>query len=146
MGYDSRSKCCEVTGRGADPSGPRAKSIECGRASWGRWVLFLAGWLGLRHGGGNPPPGFPRERILWSGVWRCRDGVCRQAGSLAAAGFIAEGEHITRRQASRYLYARRSSIGGRQASTARMLVGVQEKQFVNHLGTRCQKADSFLVM
>jgi len=56
---------------------------------------------------------------------------------VAAAGLICGGEHITLGQARRRLYARRRSSGGRQASTARMSVGVHAKQFVVHLWTLC---------
>ena len=35
---------------------------------------------------------------------------------------------------------------GGQVSTAKMSVGVHAKQFVVHLWTLCQKAESFLVM
>jgi len=72
--------------------------------------------------------------------------VWREHGSLAAAGLISGGEHITLRQARRRLYARRRSTGGKQASTARMSTGVQAKQLVVHLWTLCQKAASFLVI
>ena len=40
----------------------------------------------------------------------------REGGSLAAAGLISGGEHITLRQARRRLYAMRRSTGGKQAS------------------------------
>ena len=70
----------------------------------------------------------------------------REGGSLAAAGLISGGEHITLRQARRRLYARRRLTGGKQASTARMSIGVQAKQLVVHLWTLCQKDASFLVM
>jgi len=62
------------------------------------------------------------------------------------AGLISGGEHNILRWASRRLYVRRSSSGGRQASMARMSVGVLTKQFVVHRRTLCQNADSFLVM
>jgi len=81
-----------------------------------------------------------------SRAWRFSDGVWREAGSLAAAGLISGGEHITLRQARRCLYTRRRSSGGRQASIARMPVGVHAKQFVVHLWTLCQKDEIFLVM
>jgi len=60
------------------------------------------------------------------------------------AGLITQGEPSTLRQARQYLYTRRRLSGGRQASTARMSVGVQEKQFVVDLWTLCQKAESLL--
>ena len=146
VGYVSPSRCWEVTGRGARPSGPRRKSIEWGRASRGRWALFFEGGLGWSHGRGRRLPALLRERTLWSGVWRLNEGVLRAAGSLAAAGLSSGGEHIILRQARRCLYARRSSRGGRQASTARMSIGVHAKQFVVHLRILCQKAESFRVM
>jgi len=61
-------------------------------------------------------------------------------------GLISGGKHITLRQARGYLWERRRSRGGRQASTARMSVGVHVKQLVVHLWTLCQKAASFLDM
>jgi len=61
------------------------------------------------------------------------------------AGLISGAEHITLRQARRYLYDWRRSSGGWQPSTARMSVRVHEKQFVVHLWTFCQKAESLLV-
>ena len=87
-----------------------------------------------------------RERTLWLGVWCFNDGVWREAGSLAAAGLISGRDHITLRLARRRFYARRRSRGGRQASMARMSVGVHTKQFVVHLWILCQKAESFLTM
>ena len=135
-----------MTGRGARPSGPRRKSIEWGGASRGRLALFFEGGLGSSHGRGRRLPAFLRERTLGSGAWRLSEGVWRAAGSLAAAGLSSRGEHITLRQARQCLYARRSSRGGRQASTARMSMGVHAKQLVVHLWTLCQKAESFRVM
>ena len=135
-----------MTGRGAWPSGPRRKSIEWGRASRGRWALFFEEGLGWSQGRGRRLPAFLRERTLWSGACRLNDGVWREAGSLAAAGLISGGEHITLRLARRRLYARRRSSGGRQASMARMSIGVHAKQLVDQLWTLCQKDESFLVM
>jgi len=65
---------------------------------------------------------------------------------VAAAGLISGGEHITQRQARRYLNARRRSSGRRQASMARISVGVGEAQFVVHHWTSYQKAESLHVM
>ena len=135
-----------MTGRGAWPSGRRRKSIEWGRASRGRWALFFEEGLGWSQGSGRRLPAFLRERTLWSGAWRLSEGVWREAGSLADAGFISGGEHITLRLARRRLYVRRRSRGGRQASMARMSIGVHAKQFVDHLWTLCQKANRFLTI
>lgn len=55
----------------------------------------------------------------------------------AVAGFISGGEHSIRRVASHFWYDSNRSRGGRQASTARMQVGVQEKQLVHHLWVLC---------
>jgi len=88
-----------VTGRGAWPLGPRRKSIGWGRAARGRCALFFEGGLSWSQGSGRRLPAFLRERILLSGSWRLSDGVWREAGSLAAAGFISGGEHITLRLA-----------------------------------------------
>jgi len=62
------------------------------------------------------------------------------------AGFISGGEQRILRAASRRLYLRRRSSGGRQASMARISVGVLRKQLVVHLWTLCQKRASFLSM
>ena len=91
VGYVSPSRCWEVTGRGAWPSGPRRKSIEWGRASRGRWALFFEGGLCWSQGSGRRLPAFLGERTLWSGAWRLSEGVWREGGSLAAAGFISGG-------------------------------------------------------
>jgi len=64
VGNVSLSRCWEVTGRGAWPSGPRRKSIEWGRASRGRWALFFEGGLGWSHGSGRRLPAFLPERSL----------------------------------------------------------------------------------
>ena len=126
--------------------GAKEEEHRVGRASRGRWALFFEEGLTWSHGSGRRLPAFLRASILLSGAWRPSDGVWREAGSLAAAGLISGGEHITLRLARRRLYARRRSSGGRQASTARMSTGVHAKQFVDHLWTLCQKAESFLVM
>ena len=62
------------------------------------------------------------------------------------AGLISGGEQMILRAASRRLYLRRRSRGGRQASMAKMSVGVLRKQLVVHLWTLCQKTASFLSM
>jgi len=60
-------------------------------------------------------------------------------GSLAAAGLAYGGAQATLRAANRLRYLQYETIGGRQASRARMEVGVEKKLFVVHLWTRCQK-------
>ena len=62
------------------------------------------------------------------------------------AGLISGGEQRILRAASRRFYLRRRSIGGRQASMARMSVGVLRKPLVVHLWALCQKTASFLSM
>jgi len=57
----------------------------------------------LKPGRGRRLPAFLPERVLWSGAWQCCDGVCKESGSLVAAGLISWGEHITLRHASRHL-------------------------------------------
>jgi len=52
-----------------------------------------------------------------------RDG--NEGGSLAAAGFAYGGAQATLRAASRLRYLQYETIGGRQASRARMEVGVE---------------------
>ena len=59
----------------------------------------------------------------------------RRAGS----GFNSGGEQTTRSAASLSRWEIRRATGGRQDSTARIPVGVAEKQFVVHLCTLCQK-------
>jgi len=51
------------------------------------------------------------------------------------AGLISGGEQSILSPASRRLYLRRTSSGGRQASIARISVGVLVKQLVDHLWT-----------
>ena len=60
-------------------------------------------------------------------------------GSLAAAGFAYGGAQATLRAASRLRYLQYETIGGRQASRARMEVGVESKLVFVHLWTLCQK-------
>jgi len=59
-----------VTGRASSPSWPRRNSIEWGRASRGRWALFLEGGLGWVQGRGRRLPAFFALRALRSGEWR----------------------------------------------------------------------------
>jgi len=135
-----------VTGRGLSPSGSRIKSIEWGRAANGRCVLFFAGGLGMSHERGLRSPEFPLRRSLWSKECRSKDCIGTERGRRAATGLISGGEQSTLGSARRRLYLRRSSRGGRQASMARMSVGVHRKQLVVYLWTLCQKEESFLVM
>jgi len=107
--------------------------------------MFFDSGLGCSHGRGRRLHAFFPERTLWSGVWRCRECVYTEGGRRAVAALISRGEHSTLRHARRHLYESRRLSGGRQASTARMSLGLQEKPLVVHLWTLCQKAESFLV-
>jgi len=61
------------------------------------------------------------------------------AGALPRLGWRIGGAQATLRAASRLRYLQYDTIGGRQASQARMEVGVDSHLFVVHLWTRCQK-------
>jgi len=69
--------------------------------------------------------------------WAEREG--KDVWRRAVAGFISGGEQTTRSAASPCRWEIRRATGGRQDSTARIPVGVAEKQFVVHLWTLCQK-------
>jgi len=63
----------------------------------------------------------------------------KDCGSRAEAGLAYGGEQATLRAARRLLYLPWETIGWRQASRARMEMGVEKKLFVVHLWTLCQK-------
>ena len=68
------------------------------------------------------------------------------AGRRAAAVHIGEGVQASVTAASLLLCNSRSSIGGRDDSTASMLTGVVEKQLVTQRWTLCQKTSIFWVI
>ena len=59
--------------------------------------------------------------------------------SRAAARLISGGEEVSLRVAIRCWYSINRGRDGRQASMAKMGIGVEEKQLVTHLGTLLQK-------
>ena len=63
----------------------------------------------------------------------------KEVGSRAAAGLWVGEAHAMRRVASLRRWRQSTSTGGRQASRARMEVGVESKLLVTHPQTRCQK-------
>jgi len=68
----------------------------------------------------------------------------KDSGSRAEAGLAYGGEQATLRAARRRLYLQGETIGGRQASRARIEGGVEKKLFVVHLWTLCQKLSILL--
>jgi len=68
----------------------------------------------------------------------------KEACRRAVAGLTLGGEQTVLRAASLCLCETRRGIGGRQDSTARMPMGVDEKQLVAHLCTLCQKVLSLV--
>ena len=69
-------------------------------------------------------------------------GEGKSNGSRAAAVHIGEGVHASVTAAVHLLCPRRRPIGGRAASTARILTGVDEKQLVTQRCTLYQKTSS----
>jgi len=114
-----------MTARGTSPLGTSKKRREWGISSRGRCALVFDRGRGWSHGRGRPLPAFLLWRILWSGVCRWREGVRTEGGSRAAAGLISGGEQSTLKPPKRFLYEKSRSSGGRQASIARMSVGMQ---------------------
>ena len=114
------------------------------RVSNGRCVLILVFVVAFR--GRGPVSGFFHLRGLsvLGSLNEYREG--KSEGSHAVTGHIGEGGHASVTTAIPLLYARRRSIGGRAASTARMLTGVDEKQLVTQHWTLCQKRSSFWVI
>jgi len=68
--------------------------------------------------------------------WEEKEG--KDAWRRAVTGIISGTEQTTRSAASRCCWEIRRATRGRQDSTARIPVGVAEKQFVVHLWTLCQ--------
>jgi len=80
-----------------------------------------------------------RVRALAESCARYEDREGKVAWRRAVAGFTSGGEHTTLSPASHCGWEMRRGTGGREDSTARIPVGVAEKQFVVHLWTLCQK-------
>ena len=135
-----------MTGRGASPYEASKKRRECGTSSRGRCALFFEPGPGWSHGTGRRLPAFLVSRTLWSETCRWREGVGAEGGSRAIARSIPGEDQSILRFARRFLYAKSWSSSGRQASIARISVGVQVKQFVHHLWVLCQEAESFLII
>ena len=68
----------------------------------------------------------------------------KDCGSLADAGLAYGGAQATLRAARHLLYLQYEMTGGRQASRKSMEVGVEEKLFVVHRWTLCQKLSMLL--
>jgi len=81
----------------------------------------------------------PFVRVLeeWCALWGERER--KEVWRHADAGFTSGGEHTTLSAASLCRWDIRRGIGGRQDYTARIPIGVAEKQYVVHLWTLCQK-------
>jgi len=78
---------------------------------------------------------------------RCPKGVeaGEGLGSLAEAGLLVGGAQAILRAASRHLYLQYETMGGRLASLDSIDVGVEQKLFVVHLWTLCQKLFMLLI-
>jgi len=130
-------RVCRTSGNHVRPS--RRGRVRCARASTGR--CFLKGGEGtfVRQSRGRYTEERPFVRCLdESGALKGeREG--KESGSLAEAGFAYGGAKATLRAASRFRYLQYETIGGRQASQARMAVGVEKKLFIVHLWTLRQK-------
>ena len=74
------------------------------------------------------------------------NGAGKLDGSRAAAVLVGEGVQASVTTANLLLCARRSPIGGRAASTAKMLTSVVEKQLVTQRCTLCQNTSSICVI
>ena len=71
------------------------------------------------------------------------NGAGKLFGSRAATVLMGEGVHASVMAASLLLCARRCPIGGRAASAANMLIGVDEKHLVTQRCTLCQNTSNF---
>ena len=123
MSVPGGGRVCSIRGRRESPS--CSAVVRCARASTGR--CFLTGGEGtlVRQSRGRYTEERPLVRCL-DASWALegeRDG--KDCGSLAAAGFAYGGPQATLRAASRLRYLQYETIGGRQASRARMEVGVE---------------------
>ena len=78
--------------------------------------------------------------------WHCGERKEERFGtdlcSRADAGLISGGEQTTLRAAMRWRCSIRRTSGGREASMAKIGIGVEEKQLVTHLWTRCQNTSN----
>jgi len=113
--------------------------VRCARVSTGR--CFLRGGEGtlVRQSRGRYTEERPLVRCLVESWALKEEREGNDGGSLAAAGFVYGGAQATLRAASRLRYLQDETIGGRQASRARMEVAVEKKLFVVHLWTLRQK-------
>jgi len=128
---------CRTRGRRVRPS--RKGSVRWARASTRRWRLWGREGISVRQSRGR----YTEERpTVWclDESWALkveREG--KDCGSLAEAGLACGGAQTTLNAAKRLLYLQYETIRGRQASRARIEVGVEKKLFVVHLWTLCQK-------
>jgi len=123
MSVPGGGRVCSTRGRRESPS--CSGRVTCVRGSTRR--CFLTGGEGtlVRQSRGRYTEERPLVRCL-DASWALkeeRDG--KDCGSLAAAGFAYGGAQATLRAASRLRYLQYETIGGRQASRARMEVGVE---------------------
>ena len=81
-----------------------------------------------------------RERWHWGDLKE--DLLGTDLWSRPAAWFISGGEEASLRAAIRWRCSISSGRGGRQASMAKMVIRVEEKQLVTHLWMRLQKESS----
>src|ERR1700710_1259036 len=107
----------------------------------GRCLLVGAVALYLSQGRGMQFVFLPRSTLLVEIRVSERSAMGRVGGSLAAAGLICGDEQASLRAASFLLCLTRVGRGGRHASQARMVVGVDRKQFVIQRRTLFQNTD-----
>jgi len=120
--------------------GPWVKGIVLwANASIGRWLLRGGTGRGAFQWRGRYTHESPLVRALGESCaeWAEREG--KDVWRSAVARFNSGGEQTTRSAASLCRWEIRRATGGSQDSTARIPVGVAEKQFVVHLWTLCQK-------
>jgi len=135
-----------VTGRRDNPARSRQEEERVRYRIQRQVRPILAGGSGLKPQQWEAAARvFPKESPVLRGL-TMEGGVCTKGASPVVAGLISEGEQIILRPARGFLYEKRRSRGGRQASIARMSVRVQVKQFVHQFWVLCQKAESFLIM
>src|SRR5712691_7896073 len=119
---------------------PEVKGIVLwATASIGRWFLTRGIGRGVFQFRGAYPPRSPLVRALEESGARWEENRGNEEWRRAVAGLTSGGEHTTLSAASLWRWDIKRGMGGRQDSTARMPVGVAEKQFVDHLWTLCQK-------
>ena len=122
------------------PAGTNGR-VRWARSSKRRRVLILVSVRAF-HGRG-PVRGFLHLLGLRVAFSLYRYGEGKLVGSQAAAVHMGEGVQASVTAASLLLCARSSPTGGRAASTANTLFGVDEKQLVTQRCTLCQNTSCF---